>query len=92
MERRDFLKTSAAGAAVGVVALEQVAKAAASERIRVGMVGAAGRAGSLNKLFATNKNCEIVSIAEIDSARIGPTMEAVTKIQGKKPNVHSRFS
>jgi predicted dehydrogenase len=93
MDRRGFLKSSAAGtaAAAGVVALEQVAKASSSERVRVGMMGAAGRAAKLNRLFAANKYAEIVAIAEIDSARLPSTLEAVTKIQGKRPQVFKDF-
>jgi len=93
MDRRHFLKSSAVSAAVvaGTVATQQVAKAAASERVRVGMVGAAGRAGALNRLFAANKNAEIVGIAEIDSARLPSTLEAVTNIQGKRPRTVKDF-
>ena len=60
----------------------EAAKGKASERVRVGMVGAAGRAGSLNRIFAANKNVEIVGIAEIDPRRLPSTLEHVTKAQG----------
>ena len=64
MDRRRFLKQSTvtgATAAVGALAVEQVAKASASERVRVGMMGAGGRAFSLLTLFAANKQAEIVA-------------------------------
>ena len=70
MDRREFLlSTGASAAALGILSNEPVAKAAASERIRVGMVGAAGRAASLNATFASNPNCEIVAI-EIGRAHV----------------------
>ncbi|MCH9654585.1 MAG: Gfo/Idh/MocA family oxidoreductase [Planctomycetes bacterium] len=89
MDRRKFLQGSALGLAS--VSLEQVAKASASERVRVGMIGASGRASALNQYFAANSNSEIVAIAEIDTARQGKTLETVTKIQGKQPQVFQDF-
>lgn len=89
MDRRTFLQGSAAGLAT--LSLDQVAKAAASERIRVGMIGAGGRAAALNRHFAENPQAEIVTIAEIDSARLGNTVDTVTKLQGKKPEVIRDF-
>ncbi|MEQ9067363.1 MAG: hypothetical protein RLO18_11595, partial [Gimesia chilikensis] len=89
MDRRTFLQGSAAGLAT--LSLDQVAKAAASERIRVGMIGAGGRAAALNRHFAENPQSEIVTIAEIDSARLGNTVDTVTKLQGKQPEVIRDF-
>ncbi len=92
MDRREFLlSTGASAAALGILSNEPVAKAAASERIRVGMVGAAGRAASLNATFASNPNCEIVAIAEIDPSRLPRTLEDVTKRQGKAPRTEVDF-
>jgi anaerobic selenocysteine-containing dehydrogenase len=49
MDRRQFLKSSSSTAAAAtVLAGHQTAKAAASERVRVGVVGGGGRAFSLN--------------------------------------------
>ena len=86
INRRRFLKQTAAIAFPAVLTQKsEAAKAPASERVRVGMVGAAGRAGSLNRIFAKNKNAEIVGIAEIDPRRLPGTLESVTKTQGSKP-------
>ena len=61
MKRRKFIAQTATVAASPFVLTQKggAAKAPASERVRVGMVGAAGRAGSLNRIFAKNKNAEI---------------------------------
>jgi len=95
INRRHFLKQTAATSAVAFPAvLTQkglAAKGPASERVRVGMVGAAGRAGSLNRIFARNKNAEIVGIAEIDPRRLPGTLEGVTKTQGSKPKTFTDF-
>jgi len=82
INRRHFLKQTIATRAVAFPAvLTQkglAVKGPASERVRVGMVGAAGRASSLNRIFSRNKNAEIVGIAEIDPRRLPGTLENVT--------------
>lgn len=92
MDRREFLfSASTSIAALGVVSNEPVAKAAASERIRVGVVGAGGRAFSLNASFAANPNCEIVAIADLDPGKLPRTLEEVTRRQGKTPRTEKDF-
>ena len=56
--RRSFLLGSSTAVAAGVMFshLDQVAKAQASERVRVGIMGAGGRAASLIASFA-GLNC-----------------------------------
>ena len=91
--RRQFIARSATVAAFPYVLTQRglAAKKPASERIRVGVVGAAGRAGSLNSIFARNPNAEVVSIAEIDPRRTAQTLQRVTEIQGHKPGVTTDF-
>ena len=92
MDRRRFLKNSAVGAtAAGVLSLEQVAKASSGERVRVGIMGAGGRALSLINSFARNSHAEIVAIADIDSRRLPQALETVNKIEGKKPRAEKDF-
>ena len=95
MQRRQFLQKSTAlaatAAATSVISDSPVAKASASERIRVGVMGAGGRAYSLNRSFASNKFAEIVAIADIDPSRVPKTVNEVTKLQGKEPKVIKDF-
>lgn len=95
INRRRFLKKSVAASSVAfpfvLTQRGQAAKAVASERVRVGMIGAAGRAGRLNSIFAGNPNVDIVAIAEIDPRRLPGTLEGVTKIQGHKPRTTTDF-
>ena len=87
LNRRRFLKNSivAGAAAAATFAGEKVVKAASSERVRVGVVGAGGQAGYLNRLFAENKYAEVVGIADIDSRRLPRAVEEAQERQGKKP-------
>ena len=95
INRRRFLKYSASNGAVAFpfvfTQLGLAAKAPASEWGRIGMGGAAGRAGKLNSLFANNPNVEIAAIAEIDPRRLPKTLQGVTKIQGLKPKTTTDF-
>ena len=92
MDRREFLKSSSSTAAAAtVLAGHQVANAAASERLRVGVVGGGGRALSLNRTFASNPNAEIVAIADLDSAKRDKAVAEVTKRQGTKPSGEKDF-
>ncbi len=91
--RRSFLQGSSVAVASGVLLshLDQVAKAQASERVRVGVMGSAGRAASLIASFAANKSVEIVAIADIDANRLPRGLESAEKLQGKKPRGESDF-
>jgi predicted dehydrogenase len=93
MDRRNFLASSSSAALLTALptALSQVAKGAASERIRAGVMGAGGRASSLNRIFAANPNVEIAAIADVDTRKLPPTIEAVSRLQGTKPKTHQDF-
>ncbi len=93
MKRRKFITQTATLAAAPFVLTQkgEAAKGPANERVRVGMVGASGRAGSLNRIFARNKDVEIVGIAEIDPRRLPGTLESVTKTQGQQAQDVYRF-
>ncbi len=88
LARRDFLQQAAlrTSAAVGAwAAAERSAKAWASERVQVGVVGAGGRALSLNSSFAQNPNVNVVAIADLDPSRLPQAVETVAARQGTKP-------
>ena len=92
MDRREFLQSSAAGVTVAaVLAGAPVAKAAASERVRIGVMGGGGRALSLNRTFASNENVEIVAIADIDPDRLAPALKDVEQRQGSAPRAERDF-
>ena len=91
--RRDFLQRSTAtlAASAWLHAVGSSAKAAPSERIRVGFMGAAGRATSLIDSFARNPAVDVIAIAEIDPARLPRGLEIAEKHQGKTIRVEQDF-
>lgn len=89
--RRVFLQgTSAvvAGTAAGTAARAAVAP---SERVRVGVVGAGGRALSLIKTFSANKSVDVVAIADLDANRLPKGLSASEALQRKLPRGESDF-
>ncbi len=92
IHRREFMRTStAAGAAAAALTFPQPAKAAASERLQVGVVGAGGRALALNRHFAANPHADVVVIADLDSRRLPRAVAEVEKLQGGRPRTESDF-
>lgn len=91
--RRGFLQqsTAAVGSALWMGALTRVAKGAASERVRVGIMGAGGRALSLIDSFAANPHVDVVAIADLDAGRLPKGLETSERRQGKQPRGESDF-
>lgn len=91
--RRSMMKNGASVLTTGLLVsqLSKSAKAAASQRVRVGIMGAGGRAMSLIQSFSANEFVEVVAIADLDPNRLGPGVMAATKLQGKEPKSESDF-
>lgn len=87
--RRLFLQTSCAALSSTALALSPAA--VASERVRVGIVGAGGRALSLISTFSANAEVEVVAIADLDAGRLPKGLETAATLQGRKPRGESDF-
>ncbi|MCP3918946.1 MAG: Gfo/Idh/MocA family oxidoreductase [bacterium] len=77
--RRDFLKTSAAGAAsLGGLSLAQAAHAAGSDVIRVGMIGCGGRcSGAAAQILAAGPFVKLVAMYDIFEDRLRVSKAAI---------------
>ena len=90
--RRAFLHTSGAVTASMALASQRlIGKEPANSRVRVGIMGAGGRAFSLINTFAANPNVEVVAIADLDASKLPRGLDAAEKLQGKKPRSESDF-
>lgn len=87
--RRSFLSTSSA--AVTLTAAQAASGVPASERVRVGVIGAGGRALSLIKSFAANHSADVVTIADVDRSRFAKAVQAAADLQNTKPRTDSDF-
>jgi predicted dehydrogenase len=81
VSRRRFLQTGSTLFAGGLAG--QVAKAAPSERVRVGVMGAGGRASTLIQSFARNSEVELVAIADVDANRLPKGLEIARAAQSQ---------
>lgn len=88
--RRLFLNSSAAAVA-GTIIAGEVGKLPASERVRVGIIGAGGRALSLIDSFAANQAVDVVTIADLDPAKLPAALETAAKRQGRTPKSEADF-
>jgi predicted dehydrogenase len=89
VSRRDFLTTAAAATLAAQTVRAE--KKAASERVRVGVVGSGGRALSLIKTFSANPEADVVVLADIDSNRLPRAVEVVKAAQGTTPKTVKDF-
>jgi len=67
------------------------ATAPASERVRVGIIGAGGRAASLIHTFSSNASVEVVAIADLDANRLPRGLSGAEERQQKRPRGESDF-
>jgi len=93
--RREFLSRSAALAAaplfVPATALGRDGKAAASERIVIGVIGTGGQGRGLTNNFAGQKDVEVVAVCDVDSRHLAQAEQLVTKRTRRKPATYKDF-
>jgi predicted dehydrogenase len=91
MNRRDFLQASLLAAAVPAPSAHAAAakKVAASDRVRVAMMGVRGRGVFLAKRFSTLPDVEIPTICDVDESVVGPTAKIIEEVYGKAPKLVS---
>ena len=84
--RRTFLGAALAGAAVATTA-----RAAATDKLVVGVMGAGGRGTHLAKSFASFPNTEVAYVCDADEQRAGKAGEEVSKGGKSSPKVVGDF-
>ncbi|HEX5554168.1 MAG TPA: Gfo/Idh/MocA family oxidoreductase [Chitinophagaceae bacterium] len=97
--RRDFIKkTMAASAAVslggmlpGFSAKSYGSIIGANDRIKVGVMGVHSRGLALARNYASQKNCEVISISDVDSNSMNKCVAIVEKIQNSRPKAIGDF-
>ncbi|NUM52631.1 MAG: Gfo/Idh/MocA family oxidoreductase [Candidatus Hydrogenedentes bacterium] len=80
LSRRSFIQSS--GAAAAMYAASAVSQAATGDRVRHAVIGTGGQGGSHAKVFSSMDDCDVVAIADVDTAR----REQIAKaLSGKAP-------
>ncbi len=90
IKRRDFLKTSVAGAAA-VSSLGARRRAAASDRLVVGMMGVGGRGTHLAEFLLERNDIEIAYICDVDSRRFAQALEVLDEHGAPRPRTVEDF-
>ncbi len=96
MKRRTFFQktlvgTLGLGISPGLSRARSQGNVPASQRVRVGFVGVAGRAGTLLRSFASQPDVEIVAVAEVDPRRLPNAMKMLHDRGLNPPTVHKDF-
>jgi len=97
--RRDFIKKTALGAAAlsfggvlqGFSARSYGNIMGANGRINVGVMGVNSRGLALATNFAGQKNCQVISISDVDSRAAEKCIATVAKIAGSDPKNEPDF-
>lgn len=85
--RREFLQTAAAGLAMS----STMAKAAPSDRIRVGFIGLGGQGTGRLKEFIRHPDVEPVAVCDLDQKHLDRAVDIVEKARGAKPQTFRDF-
>lgn len=81
IQRREFLKRSAAGALSFSILPSLISKAAPSDRVRIAHIGLGGMGNNHMKWFAALPEVEIVALCDVDAQHLAGTLETLKKLQ-----------
>jgi predicted dehydrogenase len=87
-QRRDFLRTAGAGT-LALNALAKTTRAAANERIQLGIVGVGGMGNNHLRLLAARGDVQIRYVCDVDQTRARKGAEQVQMISGKSAQITS---
>jgi predicted dehydrogenase len=87
-DRREFLSAAAAG----LLALPgRSSRAAASERVRIAVIGLRNRGIDHAQMFASNSGAEVVAVCDVDDSMFEKPIKAVEKIASSPPRMEKDF-
>jgi predicted dehydrogenase len=85
MQRRDFIKGSAAAIATVAMAAQAQGKQLANDKITVCVAGVKGRGGSLLNTFASQSDVEVKYVCDLDLGVLQSRVAQVKSSTGKEP-------
>ena len=86
IDRRAFLKKTAAGVGLGMAGLGNVAfSQKAADPVIVGIMGTGGRGTRLAQGFARLSGAEVAYVCDVDERRRGKARQEVSKLQDRRP-------
>ena len=90
LTRRGFVEAVGVSAgAASLLGVPAIGKGApASEKIRLGIIGAGSRGGQLLDTFLPQKDVDLIAIADVDDRHAGETAERVKKRKATRQVLH----
>ena len=88
VDRRTFLGAAGAGL---LVLPGRSGRAAASERVRIAVIGLRNRGTDHAQMFAANPGAEVVAVCDVDDAMFAKPVKAVEAKGGKAPRIEKDF-
>ncbi|MBI9016777.1 MAG: Gfo/Idh/MocA family oxidoreductase [Phycisphaerae bacterium] len=85
INRRYFIKTAGAAGLALAAGNNKLFGADPSDKVVVAVIGIHSRGKQLAQEFASDKNCEVKYVVDVDSRYLDSAVETVEKAQGKKP-------
>src|SRR5262249_27725117 len=86
-DRREFLKRTGQGAAAAAtaLALAGTARAAAGDKLIVGVIGPGGMGSNHLNLLGKNEQVRVAYVCDVDEKRLASAAETVSKLSGTAP-------
>lgn len=87
--RRDFIRTTAAAAALAsTFSFPSIMRGAAGDKLKVGLIGCGGRGnGAANQALTADSNCELHAMGDVFADKLKIGLESLKKLQPEKVNV-----
>src|SRR5512132_2164514 len=85
--RRAFLQTSLTSAVLAAGARP----AAASDRVRIGLIGCGGISVADTRAFLAHPECEIAAICDVDDDQLKQTLDRLDKLGRQRPDAVKDF-
>lgn len=89
--RRSFLMGAGAGLAAAAWPRSANALVAASERVRIAVVGCGGMGSRHIEALAENPQCDLVAVCDVAKSRYHDAMDTAERISGKRPEGYQDF-
>ncbi len=85
VNRRRFIQSTSLATASLALATRSVRSESANERVRVAVMGVNGRGTALARGFASQSNCEVVYVCDVDQRAIDKAAAAIAAVNTKRP-------
>jgi predicted dehydrogenase len=84
LDRREFIRTTAALTAATAVGASNSVEAAEGRRVRHAVIGTGGQGGTHARVFDSLDNCEVVALCDVDPKHLAEARTKISKVAEPK--------